>query len=84
MLNYFNLSEEDKKTYDAFADEVYKFRGASVFDGDEPYVELKRCAYKHKDTIRSIIKKYGYKVVNEIESEGSDYTAYYIWFEKEG
>lgn len=54
--------------------------GASLYSSeDEAYVEVKSDCLEDIEAVKRIIKKQGYQISEELESEGSDYRAYYMW-----
>lgn len=78
------INATDENNYERFCEAISKIRGATVYDtpNDDSYVELTIATNEFVDCSKQIIQQYGYTVIDECESEGSDYTAYYIWFNK--
>ena len=79
----------NKNYYNELCTELGKIRGAVVYDipiGDmydsNPYVELAVITQENIQKAHQLIEQYGYEVIEEFESDGSDYPSYCIWFKK--
>lgn len=68
--------------YSNFYNEIVtSIRGAEIYENAiEQYVELAIITEENIEKAKEIISKYDYFCIKEIESEGSDYPSYCIWF----
>ena len=59
---------------------VTSIRGAEIYENtEEQYIELPIIT-EDIAKAKEIISKYGYYISKETEADGSDFSAYYIWF----
>lgn len=72
----------NSSNYSNFYNEIVtSIRGAEIYENaKEQYIELPIITDENITKAKEIISKYGYYVSKETEADGSDYTAYYIWF----
>ena len=68
--------------YSNFYNEIVtSIRGAEIYENtEEQYIELPIITNKNIAKAKEIISKYGYYISKETEADGSDFSAYYIWF----
>lgn len=60
---------------------VTSIRGAEIYENaTEQYIELPMITDENIAKAEKIISRYGYHILKETTADGSDYTAYYIWF----
>lgn len=71
----------DEHALDLLDAELAKLNvGASLYSSeDAAYVEVKSDSLEDIEAVKRIIKKQGYQISHEEESESSDYRAYYMW-----
>lgn len=76
---------KEENDFEKFCEEIEEIRGAAVYGDidEEPNVELAMITGENIKKATEIIEKYGYKITEEGECEGSDYPSYCIWFEKD-
>ena len=67
--------------YSNFYNEIVtSIRGAEIYENtEEQYIELPIIT-EDIAKAKEIISKYGYYISKETEADGSDFSAYYIWF----
>ena len=67
--------------YSNFYNEIVtSIRGAEIYENtEEQYIEL-HIITEDIEKAKEIISKYGYYISKETEADGSDFSAYYIWF----
>ncbi len=72
----------NSSNYSNFCNEIAtSIRGAEIYENAiEQYVELAMITDENITKAKEIISKYDYFCIEEIESEGSDYPSYCIWF----
>lgn len=68
--------------YSNFYNEIVtSIRGAEIYENtEEQYIELPIITDENIAKAKEIISKYDYFSIKEIESEGSNYPSYCIWF----
>ena len=75
---------KNNEMYEKLCEELCKIRGAEVYDAcdedEDPYVELAVVTNANIDRAKQLIEKFGCKVTDEGECNGSDYYSYCIWF----